>query len=191
MSKTSAALLTGLLAVMPLAATAQVYKCTQAGGSVSYQSTPCAQAGAPAAHPTAAQLNAQRPPTRTADAEPYVDPYATGVSSRPHPVAPQVRLPPSPDARPAAVSRPSDLVADVQARNRRETQLQALQEAHKHDNTVERQLLCNQSKKNVYVLKQADRPFTLDNQANPKYVEGKEREAALAREQQQMAEHCN
>ncbi len=91
--------LVGLLASLPLAAGAQVYKCPQAGGSTSYQSTPCASATRPAARPTAAELNAARQAQAQAPAAagPVVDPYATAVSSRPRapgPLKPSVPAPP-------------------------------------------------------------------------------------------------
>ena len=68
-----------VLALLPAAASAQVYKCAQPAGGTLYQSTPCPVAGPAAVHPTAAQLNAQRasapaparPPTAAAD--PYSD----------------------------------------------------------------------------------------------------------------------
>ena len=70
-----------VLASLPAAARAQVYKCTPAGGGhVIYQSTPCPVPGKPAAHPTAAQLNAERA-SNPAPARPPVaadDPYDDG-----------------------------------------------------------------------------------------------------------------
>jgi len=55
------AFLAAALLLSAAAAQAQVFKCPQPGGGTSYQSTPCAVAGAkPASHPSAAQLNAQR-----------------------------------------------------------------------------------------------------------------------------------
>jgi len=67
-----------LLAALPLAANAQVYKCAQPGGGTAYQSTPCPVAGKPAARPTAAQLNAERAsaPAPAKPAAPAVDPYS-------------------------------------------------------------------------------------------------------------------
>lgn len=47
-----------LLAALPFAAQAQVYKCAQPTGGTTYQSTPCPVAAKPVPHPTAAQLNA-------------------------------------------------------------------------------------------------------------------------------------
>ncbi|MBC7662235.1 MAG: DUF4124 domain-containing protein [Caulobacter sp.] len=68
-----------LLAALPFAAQAQVYKCAQPTGGTTYQSTPCPVAAKPVPHPTAAQLNAERasapkpagPPMAVAD--PYDD----------------------------------------------------------------------------------------------------------------------
>jgi len=74
---TKAALAFALL-LAATASQAQVFKCPQPGGGMSYQSTPCAVAGAkPASHPTAAQLNAQRASApQVAAAADAGDPYA-------------------------------------------------------------------------------------------------------------------
>lgn len=73
-----------LLAAFPFAARAQVYKCAQPTGGTAYQSTPCATATKPAAHPTAAQLNAERAsaPRPTAPRVAVADPYDDGHRRR-------------------------------------------------------------------------------------------------------------
>ncbi len=76
----SKVLLASALLFVAVAAPAQtVYKCAQPGGSVAYQSTPCAVPGAkPAVHPTAAQLNAARASAPVVAAAPQdtSDPYS-------------------------------------------------------------------------------------------------------------------
>ncbi len=74
----SKAVLASALLLVAVAAPAQVvYKCAQPGGGTTYQSTPCPVPGAkPAAHPTAAQLNALRASAPVAKAEPTSDPYS-------------------------------------------------------------------------------------------------------------------
>ncbi len=93
--------LAGALAALAPPAQAQVYKCPQAGGSVSYQSTPCATGTPQGAHPTAAELNAAQHAQATAAARPTADPYATRVDARPRaagPLKPSVASPLPEDA---------------------------------------------------------------------------------------------
>lgn len=73
-----------LSAALPFAAHAQVHKCAQPSGGVTYQSTPCPVAGPPAAHPTAAQLNAERAsaPRPAAPRVTVADPYDDGHRRR-------------------------------------------------------------------------------------------------------------
>ena len=178
------------LAGAPLAAHAQVYKCTQANGSVGYQSTPCPAGTRPAAHPTAAQLNAQEA-AKPKDDKPYDDPYKNSMSERPHSAAP------SPDAgtanapvRPQGQGSTSSLVADVQARNRRESQQQADAEAHKNDMTPARAQACGAARHSLGVLSEQRPVYSYDNKGNRVFIEDKDRAAALARAQQQVAENC-
>ena len=185
-----AGLLVAGLAGAPLAAHAQVYKCTQANGSVGYQSTPCPAGTRPAAHPTAAQLNAQEA-ARPKDDKPYDDPYKNSMSERPLPTAP------SPDAgtanvpgRPEGQRSTSSLVADVQARNRRESQQQAYAEAHKNDMTPARAQACGVARHSLGVLSEQRPVYSYDNKGNRVFIEDTDRAAALARAQQQVAENC-
>ena len=189
-----AAMLIAALAGAPLAAWAQVYKCIQANGSVGYQSTPCPTGSRPAPHPTAAQLNAQEA-AKAKDDKPYDDPYKNGTSERPRPAEPSVgagtaSIPGGPQAQPEEQSRTSRLVADVQARNRRESQQQAYAEAHKNDMTPARAQACNSARRNLGVLNEQRPVYSYDNKGNRVFIEDKDRAAALARAQQQVAENC-
>lgn len=189
-----AAMLVAALAGAPLAARAQVFKCTQANGSVGYQSTPCPTGARPAPHPTAAQLNAQAA-AKPRDDKPYDDPYKNGASERPNPAAPSLDAgtpdaPVHPQARPEAQKPASSLVADVQARNRRENQQQAYAEAHKNDMTPARAQACGSARRNLGVLNEQRPVYSYDNKGNRIFVEDKDRAGALARAQQQVAENC-
>ena len=186
------AVLLGVLLGAPLAAQAQqVYKCAQANGTIGYQSTPCPTNERPPAHPTAAQLNAQRAATPKDD-KPYDDPYASSVNSRPHPQAPAFVAPPSPFApapAPAQTQSTSSLVADVQARNRRENQQQAYQNAHKNDKVVDT-ANCNTARRNLGVLNEQRPVYSYDNKGNRVYVDDKDRAATIAQTQQAIASSC-
>ena len=189
-----AAMLIAALASAPLAARAQVYKCIQANGSVGYQSTPCPTGAKPAPHATAAQLNAQDA-ARPKDDKPYDDPYKNSTSERAQPTAPPsgagtVNAPVRPQTRPEEQKSTSSLVADVQARNRRENQQQAYAEAHKDDMTSGRAQACNSARHNLGVLSEQRPAYSYDNKGNRVFIEDNDRAAALARAQQQVAENC-
>ncbi len=186
------AVLIGVLAAAPFAAQAQqVYKCPQANGTIGYQATPCPTNDKPPAHPTAAQLNAQRA-AQPKDDKPYDDPYANSVSSRPHPQAPAFVAPPSPFApapAPAQTQSTSSLVADVQARNRRENQQQAYQNAHRNDKVVDT-AACNTARRNLGVLNEQRPVYSYDNKGNRVYVDDKDRASTIAQTQQSIASYC-
>ena len=192
--RVGAAMLIGALAAAPLAARAQVYKCPQANGTIGYQATPCPTNAKPAGHPTAAQLNAEKAASPTSrDDKPYDDPYASSVGSRPHPQAPIIQAPPSPNgASPAPASaqqNSSSLVADVQARNRRENQQQAYQEAHKNDKVVN-MAACNSARHNLGILQEQRPVFSYDNKGNRVFVEDKDRANTIAETQRAIAANC-
>jgi hypothetical protein len=181
------------LAAAPFAARAQVYKCAQANGSAAYQSTPCPTNTKPAPHPTVAQLNAQRAATPKDD-KPYDDPYKNSVSERPHPAPPSLGVgtanaPPRPTTRPEAQSSTSSLVADVQARNKREDQQQAYQEAHKNDKAVN-MAACNTARNNLGVLKEQRPVYSYDNKGNRVFVDDKDRANTLAEAQRSIVASC-
>ncbi len=182
-----AVLLAAALSAAPLAAWAQVYKCVQANGTIGYQSTPCPTNDKPPAHPTVAQLNAQRgaPPK---DARPHDDPYASTSISRPQPQAPAFQAPPSPnDATPT--QKTSSLVADVQARNRRESQQQAYQEAHKNDKKID-MAACNGARHNLGILNEQHPVFSYDDKGNRVFVEDKDRASRIAEAQRSITASC-
>ena len=81
----AAAAFIGLLAGQSLPALAQVHKCTQTDGSISFQSAPCAASdAAPPQRVTAAQLNAARRAQEQARARAEAASHAASPSSRPH-----------------------------------------------------------------------------------------------------------
>ena len=148
----------------------------------------------PAAHPTAAQLNAQEA-AKPKDDKPYDDPYKNSAGERPRPAAPSfgagtANVPVRPQTRPDEQKPTSNLVADVQARNRRENQQQAYAEAHKNDMTPARAQACGAARHSLGVLSEQRPVYSYDNKGNRVFVEDKDRAAALARAQQQVAENC-
>jgi hypothetical protein len=186
-SSLGAAMFIGVLAGAPLAAQAQVYKCTQANGSTAYQSTPCPTSAKPVPRPTAAQLNAQQA-AMPKDDKPYDDPYKNSVGERPR--APSLdtgtgNAPAGTQAQPAT----SNLVADVQARNRRESQQQAYQDAHKNDKTVN-MAACNTARHNLGVLTEQRPVYSYDNKGNRVFVDDKDRANSIAETQRAIAASC-
>jgi hypothetical protein len=186
------ATLLGLLAGMPFAAQAQAYKCLQANGSIGYQGTPCASADKPSAHPTAAELNAQRAAAPPKPSKPYEDPYASSLASRPHPVMPrQAQAAPAPVARAPAATAPSSLAADVQARNKLEIKNAEQREAHKNDPSPERQANCQTARHNVNVLNEQRPVYTYAENGDHNYIADKDRAQAMADAQRLVAQFCN
>ena len=184
-----AVLLAALLAAAPLMSHAQVYKCVQANGTTGYQSTPCASGAQPVGRPTVAQLNSQRA-SAPKDAKPYDDPYAGDASSRSHPQAPALQAPPAGDeVDPVTGRSTSRLVADVQARNRRENEQQAWQDAHKNDKRVNI-AACNAARYNLGILNEQRPVFSYDEKGNRVYVEDKDRSSKIAETQRTITNAC-
>lgn len=186
-----AAALIGVLAGLPLAAQAQVYKCAQANGTVGYQGTPCPTHDKPAERPTTAQRNAQQPATPRND-KPYDDPYAKSADSPGNAQARSPQAPPSPigvaSAQPQSTST-SRLVAEVQARNRRDAQQQAWKDAHGNDKAVNLGA-CNAARYNLPILKEQRPVYSYDKTGNRAYVEDKDRAAKIAETQRTIAATC-
>ncbi len=180
--------LAALLAAAPLAAHAQVYKCIQANGTTGFQSTPCASGDKPATRPSVSQLNAQRA-SAPKDAKPYDDPYAGDAGSRAHAQAPGTRAPSRDDFAPPPTSSTSRMIADVQARNRREAEQQAYQDAHKNDKHVDLGA-CNTARFNLGVLNEQRPVYYTDSKGNRVYVEDKDRAAKIAQTQQVITDKC-
>jgi hypothetical protein len=186
-----AAVLIGLVAGLPLAAVAQVYKCPQPGGSTSYQGTPCATSGKAPARPTAAELNAQKPPVET---KPFYDPYASNPGSRPHPVIPVTQAPQAPraPAEKAPAARPS--LAEQQARYDRERVLEENERIRKENARTEasnQAIRCSSARQNLSVLGEQVRVYRLDNNGNRVYVSDASRAGEVAAAQQRVAAECH
>jgi hypothetical protein len=182
-----AAALIGVLAGLPHAAQAQVYKCPQANGTVGYQGTPCPTQAKSAARPTTAQLNAQQAAAPRND-KPYDDPYASAATPASHPGMPSPTGAAQAPAKPQE-SNTSRLVADVQARNRREAEQQAYKDAHQNDKVVN-MAACNSARHNLGVLNVQQPVFTYDNKGNRVYVEDKDRADRIADAQRTIAASC-
>jgi hypothetical protein len=181
----------GVLAGLPLAAQAQVYKCTQANATVGYQGTPCPTHDKTATPPTAAQLNA-RPAAASRSDKPYDDPYANGANPHPHPETPSLPAPPASTGvapAPPQSTSTSRLVAEVQARNRREAQQAAWKDAHSNDKVVNLGA-CNAARYNLTLLNEQRPVYSYDKQGNRVYVEDKDRAAKIADTQRTIATSC-
>ena len=98
--RVAAATLLGLLAGLSLPAAAQVHKCTQADGSISFQAGACTGTEPPPPRVTAAQLNAARRARERALERAAADPGASKVKARsPGPAKPSVASPFAEDAK--------------------------------------------------------------------------------------------
>ena len=150
-----------LLAVAPLAAPAQVFKCAQPGGSTSYQATPCKVNAAPAAHPTAAQLNAARETQPAAEPRPHVDTYAMPPSARPQAPGP---LKPS-------VASPTGGMRRI-------------------DSDEERRRACTIALNNDAVLSRGRKAYSFDKDGNQNWVQDGDRAGLLSSSKKQEARYC-
>ncbi len=77
----------------------------------------------------------------------------------------------------------------MQARNRRENQQQADQEAHKNDKKVN-MAACNTARHNLGVLNEQRPVFSYDNKGNRVFVDDKDRANAIAETQRSVATNC-
>jgi GH24 family phage-related lysozyme (muramidase) len=109
--------------------------------------------------------------------------YQGGKGSTLHPVEAASGAQPATDT--------SRLIANVQERNRRETEQQAWQDAHRHDATPRSLAACNSARYNLGVLKEQRPVYTTDNKGNRVYVEDKDRAATIAATERRIAENCN
>ena len=97
-----AVLTAAVLAGLSFAAQAQVNKCAQPDGTVSYQATPCASDAPPSARVTAAQLNAAQRAQDRARARVAAGASASGARSHP-----RAALPSKPAAAPRCRATPA------------------------------------------------------------------------------------
>ena len=155
-----ATLLVALAGLSP-SAQAQVHKCTQADGSVSYQSAACAGAEPPPERVSAAQLNAAQRAQDRARARAAADPYANSVSSRPRapgPLKPSVASPLKEDARVVTAE--------------------------------DRQRACTIALNNEAVLSRPTKAYTFDRQGNREDILAGDRAAKLAIAKRNEARYC-
>ncbi len=156
-----AAMAAGILAGLSFAAQAQVHKCTQADGSVSFQATPCASDAPPPARVTAAQLNAAQRAQDRARARASADPYADNPNSRPRepgPLKPSVASPFPEDAR----------IVTAEDRKR----------------------ACTIALNNEAVLSRPTKAYTFDRQGNRVDIAAGDRAAKLAVAKRYEAKYC-
>jgi hypothetical protein len=158
MSKALTAL---LLATLPFAVQAQVYKCPQASGSIAYQATPCATGAKPGGHPTAAELNTAREARAPAEPQPFFDPYRNAAGARPKAAEP---LKPS-------VASPTGGVRRI-------------------DNDDERRRACTIALNNDAVLSRPTGAYSYDKSGNRIDVMDLDRQRLLAEAKAQQARYC-
>ncbi len=159
-----ATLLVALAGLSP-PALAQVNKCAQADGSITYQSAPCGANEPAAARVTAAQLNAAQRARDQAEARAKAraaaDPYANGVSSRPRapgPLKPSVASP--------------------------------LPEDAKIVTTDDRKRACTIALNNEAVLSRQTKAYTFDRQGNREDIAPGDRAGKLAVAKRNEAKYC-
>jgi len=150
-----------LLAALPFAVRAQVYKCPQANGSTGYQATPCATSTRPAGHPSAAELNAARQAQAPAEPAPFSDPYKNAVNTRPQGPGP---LKPS-------VASPTDGLRRI-------------------DNDDERRRACTLALNNEAVLSRPSHAYSYDKSGNRNDVMDMDKPRLLAEARALEARYC-
>jgi hypothetical protein len=158
----AAAAFIGLLAGLSLPALAQVHKCAQADGSVSFQSAPCAASdAAPPQRVTAAQLNASRRAQEQARTRVEADPYADSPSSRPR----------APGKQKPSVASP-------------------LPENARIVTDEDRKRACTIALNNQAVLSQPGKAYSFDRTGNRKDVAEPDRDGLLAIAKRNEAKYC-
>jgi len=177
---------------LPLAAHAQVFKCTKPDGSVAFQASPC-PGSIKAAPPRSA------PVAKAASSEPYFDPYSAANASQraalpvpqgrqqaaPPPPVERVAAPDTSKAGPAAVRRQME----EQAR-RDDPHRQEADERVRQLEAANRAQRCEVARSNVDVLSQQRPVYTLDKNGQRQFVEDANRDKTMAAAKQQVAENC-
>ncbi len=100
-----------------------------------------------------------------------------------------------PRRRPEVVRHASPAFVAARARRcpgaqRLENKQQAFDEAHKNDPSPQRIANCQTARNNVNVLDEQRPVYSYDDKGNHKYVEDKDRAAALATAQRQVSDNC-
>ncbi len=189
-SSAAALALAGLLAGLPHAACAQVFKCRQADGSFSFQGSPCPGSFKPAAASAAARGAAP------AASRPYVDPYAQGLNDGLRAALssmPARRDPPAAplDRSAAAPSRPSrDAAAERALVEEQASRKQQLAQALERERAANQAQRCDMARHNVEVLGRQRPVYRLDKKGERQYVSDENRDAELAAAKQSMATEC-
>ena len=185
----AAAVLPGVLACLPLVAQAQVYKCRQADGTTSFQSSPCpGSIKAPVPVDRAAK-------SASAASRPYVDPYAEAPNSgqRATLVLPPTRPVPAaaPAPQPVPAPRPVRTMPDPATPSPVAAENERIRQENEQIRARNKVVNCNNAKQQLGVV-QAQRPiYTTDNKGERHYAEDKDRQKIADAAQQRVNAECN
>ena len=188
----AAAALPGLLACLPMLAQAQVYKCRQADGTTSFQSSPCP--GSIKAPVPATPVNRAAKAGGSAS-EPYSDPYAQAPNSgqRSTLALPPTRPVPAaaPAPQPVPVPRPVRAMPDAKAESPVSAENEHIRQENEQIRAHNKVVNCNNAKQQLGVV-QAQRPiFTTDSKGERHYAEDKDRQKIADTAQQRVNAECN
>jgi uncharacterized protein DUF4124 len=129
-----------------------------------------------------------------ARAQVYKCPQANGTigyQGTPCPGGARQAMPEPPGAASGPAPATSSLVADVQARNRRDNERQAWLDAHSHDKTPASMAACNAARHNLGVLREQRPVYSYDKKGNRVFVEDQDRAATIAATERSIADNCN
>jgi hypothetical protein len=155
-------LLCALLMLLPIAATAEAYKCKRPDGKISFQDQPCEPGS------TGAPMILQDP-------SPTYDPPAPKAPSAPERAGKRDKVAPQEKA-------------NNQALKDRNSELEANNKALEAKN---RQLACNSARRSLGALRTQLPAYQLDEHGNRKFVEDENRAAEIAAAQKRADEACN
>jgi hypothetical protein len=202
----AAAVLSGVLAGLPLAAAAQVFKCKQPDGSTTFQQSPCLGAlKAPVAPATPASDTASQPVAkpRSAKSEPYFDPYAPETvrqraadvplpAAHPNPSALPAPVRPQPAAEPAAASEPAPpaSAADQKLLQKQQEQLQQAARENERIKAQNRALACSHARQQLVAANSGRPIYSIDDKGERHYVADKDRKQYTDAAQQRVNAEC-
>ena len=188
----AAVVLPGALACLPLVAQAQVYKCRQADGTTSFQSSPCP--GSIKAPVPATPVNRAAKSGGSAS-EPYFDPYAQAANSGQRgtlalqPARPVPAAAPAPQAVP--VPKPVRAMPDPATTSPVSAENERIRQENEQIRARNKVVNCNNAKQQLGVV-QAQRPiYTTDNKGERHYAEDKDRQKIADAAQQRVNAECN
>ena len=190
----AAAALPAVLACLPLAAQAQVYKCRQPDGTTAFQGSPCP--GSIKAPVPAAPVNRA---ARSGDSTsaPFSDPYAQapntgqrGTLALP-PTRPVVAAVPEPQ-----VQKPARAVQQPKGTPPRESSAtsaenERIRQENEKTTAYNKTVKCNNARQQLRVVQEQHAIFSTDNKGERHYVDDKDRQKVIDSAQQRVNAECN